>query len=55
MPDQFAIVELDEGPRIVSNIIGVADSELRVDMPLEAVFDDVSDDVTLVRFKPAGR
>ena len=54
-PYQFAIVELDEGPRIVSNIVDVADGELRVDMPLEAVFDDVSDDATLVRFKRAAK
>ena len=52
-PYQFAIVELEEGPRIVSNVVGVADGKLRVDMPLEAAFDDVSDDTTLVRFRPA--
>ena len=52
-PYQFAIVELDEGPRIVSNVVGVPDGELRVDMPLQAVFDDVSDDTTLVRFTKA--
>ena len=54
-PYQFAIVELDEGPRIVSNIVDVADGELRVDMRLEAVFDDVSDDATLMRFRPAAK
>lgn len=52
-PYNYAIVELDEGPRIVSNIVGVADGELRVGMPLVASFDDVADDVTLVRFTPA--
>lgn len=51
-PYQFAIVELDEGPRIVSNVVGVPDAELRVDMPLEVVFDDVSEDATIVRFTP---
>ena len=49
-PYQYAIVELDEGPRIVSNVVGVRDDELRVGMPLVAVFDDVSEDATLVRF-----
>ena len=51
-PYQYAIVELEEGPRIVSNIVGVADTELRADLPLIADFDDVSPDTTLVRFKP---
>ena len=54
VPYQYAIVELEEGPRIVSNVIDVADTELRVDMPLVAYFDDVSDDTTLVRFTKAG-
>jgi uncharacterized OB-fold protein len=52
-PYQYAIVELEEGPRIVSNVVGVADGELRVDVPLVAVFDDVADDATLVRFTKA--
>ena len=49
-PYTYAIVELEEGPRIVSNVVGVADADVRVDMPLVAYFDDVSDDTTLVRF-----
>jgi len=51
-PYQFAIVELDEGPRIVTNVVGVPDSELRVDMPVTVVFDDVADDTTIIRFTP---
>jgi uncharacterized OB-fold protein len=52
-PYQFAIVELDEGPRLVTNIVGVPDSELRVDMPVTVVFDDVADDTTIIRFTPS--
>ena len=51
-PYQYAVVELEEGPRIVTNIVGAADGELRCDMPVRAVFDDVADDATLVRFEP---
>jgi uncharacterized OB-fold protein len=53
VPYTYAIVELEEGPRIVSNVVGVPDDELRVDMPLVATFDDVSDDTTLIRFTKA--
>ena len=53
VPYNYAVVELEEGPRIVSNIVGVVDEELRVDMPLVAFFDDVADDTTLVRFTPS--
>jgi hypothetical protein len=53
-PYQYSVVELEEGPRIFSNVVGVADTELRCGMPLHAVFDDVSDDATLVRFARDG-
>ena len=53
VPYNYAVVELEEGPRIVSNIVGVANEELRVDMPVVAYFDDVAEDTTLVRFTPA--
>jgi uncharacterized OB-fold protein len=52
-PYTYAIVELEEGPRIVSDVAGVAAGDLRVDMPLVAQFDDVAPDTTLVRFRPA--
>jgi len=54
VPYNFAVVELEEGPRIVTNIVGVPDAGLRCDMPVTAVFDDVAEDATLVRFTPAG-
>ena len=54
VPYNFAVVELEEGPRIVSNIVDVANEELRVDMPLRAVFDDVAEDSTVIRFTKAG-
>ena len=53
VPYNFAIVELEEGPRMVTNIVGVPDTELRVDMPVVAHYDDVADDATIVRFTPA--
>jgi len=45
-------VELEEGPRLVTNIVDCPNDELRTDMPVEAVYDDVSDETTLVRFRP---
>lgn len=51
VPYHFAIVELDEGPRLVTNIVGLPDNALRVGMRVEAVYDDVSDETTLVRFR----
>jgi uncharacterized OB-fold protein len=53
VPYTIAIVELEEGPHLTSNVVGIPPEALRVGMPLEAVFDDITDDVTLVRFRPA--
>jgi hypothetical protein len=53
VPYVYAVVQLDEGPRMVSNIVECPLDALKVDMPLEAVFDDVTPEWTLVKFKPA--
>ena len=51
-PHIYAIVQLNEGPRMPSNLIGCDIEDARIDMAVEAVFDDASDDYTLVKFKP---
>jgi uncharacterized OB-fold protein len=52
VPYVIAIVDLEEGPRMTSNVVGCPIEEVRIGMPLEAVFDDVSDEITLVKFRP---
>ena len=49
------LVALDEDPsvRIVTNIVDCEPQAVAVDMPLEVTFDDVSDEWTLVKFRPA--
>jgi len=46
-------VELSEGIRLLSSIVELGDRELSVGMPVEVVFDAVTDEVTLPKFKPA--
>lgn len=54
LPQLLAIVELDEGPRVSTEMVGADPAELRVGMPVRAVFSDYPDkDVTLLRFAPA--
>jgi len=50
VPYSVAYVELLDGPRMIGTLLGDADSH-RVGAPLTAVFDDVSDTVTLVRWQ----
>ncbi|WP_420391485.1 Zn-ribbon domain-containing OB-fold protein [Acuticoccus sp.] len=55
-PFVVAVVELDEGPRMMANIMEVAPSHeaLELDMPLEVTFERLSDEIALPQFKPAG-
>jgi uncharacterized OB-fold protein len=48
------MIQLEEGPRMMSNLINVEPSPkaIRCDMPVEVVFTRVSDEVTLPLFQP---
>ena len=50
-PYNIAIIQLEEGPRLMSNIIDVAPDALRVDLPVMVVFDSVSDTISVPRFR----
>lgn len=49
VPYTVALVQLDDGPRMYGVMVG-ADATLTLDEPVHAVFDDVTADVTLVRW-----
>ena len=51
-PYVIAIIELVEGPHFTSNIIGCPIDDVKVGMRVEAVYEDVTDEVTLVKFRP---
>ena len=52
IPYNVAIVELDEGPRMVCNIIECSNDTIHIGMSLEVVFQEVSTAITLPMFKP---
>jgi uncharacterized OB-fold protein len=52
IPYAVVVVRLEEGPHVTSNVIGCSRGELRVGMPVEVVFEDLSDDVALPKFRP---
>ena len=54
IPYVVAIIRLDEGPRMESNIIGCKVEDVKIDMPVEVAFYDVTDEVSLPKFRPAG-
>ena len=52
-PYVVALVELEEGTRLVSNVIDVDPAEVSVGMPVEVSFVAVDDELTLPLFRPA--
>ena len=52
VPYAVVVVELDEGARLVSNLVDCPVADVRAGMPVEVVFDDVTPDVTLPKFRP---
>ena len=53
VPYLTASVELEEGPRLLTNIVGCPPDEVRCDMPVEVAWDDVTEDFSLPKFRPA--
>jgi uncharacterized protein len=52
VPYVVAIVQLEEGPRMLTNIIGVPVDQVRCNMEVAVVFDDVSSEVAIPKFTP---
>ena len=56
-PHSIAVVTLAEGPRMMTNVVGCPQTPeaLQLDMPVEVVFDPVTDTISLPKFRPAVR
>lgn len=52
LPFVVAIVQLEEGARLYSNIIGLPPEDVRIGMKVEVSFEDVSSDIALPKFRP---
>jgi hypothetical protein len=54
-PYSIAVVELAEGPRLLTNIVECPQTPeaLQLDMPVEVVFRALSDEIVLPLFRPA--
>ena len=48
------LIEMEEGVKMMSNVVDVDPHEVSIGMDVQVVFDDVTDEVTLPKFKPAG-
>jgi uncharacterized OB-fold protein len=52
LPYNVTEVELDEGPRLLTNLVGISNDQIRGAMRVEIVFEDVTSEVTLAKFRP---
>jgi uncharacterized OB-fold protein len=52
-PYTLAMIELNEGVKMTSNLLDIEPDKVKCGMPVEVVFDRLNDEVTLPRFRPA--
>ena len=52
VPYAVIVVELEEGARVLSNLVECPVGDITPGMPVEAVFEDVTPEVTLPKFRP---
>ena len=53
MPYVIAVVKLEEGVQMMTNIVGCSPEDVRIEMPVQVVFEKHSEEITLPKFKPA--
>lgn len=52
LPYVVAIIELDEGPHMISNVVEVPLERINIDMRVRVCFEQVSDKIVLPKFRP---
>lgn len=51
VPYNVAMIQLEEGPRMISNVIGVPNDQVKVGDKVEVAFDKATEEVTIPRFR----
>jgi uncharacterized OB-fold protein len=57
LPFVIAVIALEDsgGLRMISNLVDVAPEDVAIGMPVEVVWEDMSEDLAVPRFRPASR
>lgn len=53
VPYNVSLIQLEEGPRLFSNVVGLPPSDVKVGDRVEVFCDALNGDISLPRFKPA--
>jgi uncharacterized protein len=54
VPYIAALIQLDEGPRVLTNLRNCAEEDVRIGMPVSLIFEELTSSITLPQFEPAG-
>ena len=54
VPYVIALIELAEGPTMMSNVVGCDPGSVVIGMPVEVLFEDWTDEITMPKFRPTG-
>jgi len=52
VPYVVALIELDEGPRMLSNVVSIDPDKVVCGMPVKVVFEKATQEITLPKFEP---
>jgi len=52
LPYNFAVVELEEGPRMISNVVSCPVEDVKLGMKVSVVFEQQSPEIWLPKFRP---
>lgn len=53
LPYVVAFVELEEGVRMISNLVGCPPEQVRIGMSVQAVYEEITPEMSLFKFSPA--
>ncbi len=54
VPYVYAIIDLDDGARMISNVVNIDPSAVEVGMRVQVTFDDVTPEISIPKFEPMG-
>jgi uncharacterized OB-fold protein len=54
VPYVYAIIDLDDGARMISNVVNIDPSAVEVGMRVQVTFDDVTPEISIPKFEPIG-
>jgi uncharacterized OB-fold protein len=52
LPYNVAFIQLDEGPFMMSTLVGIAADAIRCDLPVQVIFEPATDEIAVPKFRP---